>query len=65
MVAFMDTHRDEYGVGPTCAVLPIAPSTYYEAKVQQADPTQPINEFETPDDRDLQIRCTDQAGGPL
>ncbi len=30
MVAFVDEHRDEYGVEPICAVLPIAPSTYYE-----------------------------------
>lgn len=38
MVAFIDRHRDEYGVEPICAVLPIAPSTYYEAKARQADP---------------------------
>ena len=30
MVDFIDEHRDEYGVEPICAVLPIAPSTYYE-----------------------------------
>jgi transposase InsO family protein len=30
MVAFIDEHRDEYGVEPICKVLPIAPSTYYE-----------------------------------
>lgn len=29
MVSFIDMHRDEYGVEPICAVLPIAPSTYY------------------------------------
>ena len=29
MVAFIDQHRDTYGVEPTCAVLPIAPSTYF------------------------------------
>src|SRR5690606_30453663 len=39
MVAFIDRHRDEYGVEPICRVLPIAPSTYYEAKARQADPT--------------------------
>jgi len=37
MVAFIDAHRDEYGVEPICAQLPIAPSTYYEAKARQAD----------------------------
>lgn len=38
MVAFIDAHRDEYGVEPICAVLPIAPSTYYEAKARERDP---------------------------
>ena len=32
MVAFIDDNRDEFGVEPICAVLPIAPSTYYAAK---------------------------------
>lgn len=39
MVAFIDAHRDAYGVEPICAQLPIAPSTYYETKARQADPT--------------------------
>lgn len=39
MMAFIDQHRDEYGVEPICAVLPIAPSTYYEHKARLADPT--------------------------
>jgi len=39
MVAFIDAHRETYGVEPICAQLPIAPSTYYEVKVRQADPT--------------------------
>ncbi|MDB4916448.1 MAG: transposase orfB family [Gemmatimonadetes bacterium] len=38
MVAFIDAHRETYGVEPICAQLPIAPSTYYEAKARQADP---------------------------
>ena len=38
MVAFIDAHREMYGVEPICAVLPIAPSTYYEQKARQADP---------------------------
>ncbi len=37
-MAFVDDHRDEYGVEPICRVLPIAPSTYYEQKARQADP---------------------------
>ena len=30
MVAFIDAHREDFGVEPICALLPIAPSTYYE-----------------------------------
>jgi transposase InsO family protein len=39
MVAFIDQHRATYGVEPICAVLPIAPSTYFLRKAQQQDPT--------------------------
>jgi hypothetical protein len=28
MVAFIDAHREAYGVEPICAVVPIAPSVY-------------------------------------
>jgi transposase InsO family protein len=37
MVTFIDQHRDVYGVEPICAVLPIAPSTFYRRKAQQHD----------------------------
>ena len=39
MVTFIDQHRDTYGVEPICAVLPIAPSTYFLRKAQQQDAT--------------------------
>lgn len=39
MVAFIDAHREDYGVEPICAVLPIAPSTYYLHKQCAADPS--------------------------
>lgn len=39
MVAFIDEHRTVYGVEPICRVLPIAPSTYYEWKAREADPS--------------------------
>ncbi|MGH7710126.1 MAG: IS3 family transposase [Gemmatimonadaceae bacterium] len=43
MVAFIDDHRETYGVEPICRVVPIAPSTYYEQKARQADPArQPL-----------------------
>ena len=32
MVDFIDKNRDELGVEPICAMLPIAPSTYYAHK---------------------------------
>jgi putative transposase len=38
MVRFIDEHRDAYGVEPICAMLPIAPSTYYEHRARQAKP---------------------------
>jgi putative transposase len=38
MVAFIDAHRAAYGVEPICAVLPIAPSTYYEHCARARDP---------------------------
>lgn len=39
MTSFVDEHRSQYGVEPICAMLPIAPSTYYEHKARQADPS--------------------------
>ena len=39
MVGFIDNHRRVYGVESICAVLPIAPSTYFRHKAQEADPT--------------------------
>jgi putative transposase len=38
MKAFIDAHRDVYGVEPICRVLPIAPSTYYAHAARKADP---------------------------
>jgi putative transposase len=36
MGSFIDEHRGQYGVESICAMLPIAPSVYYEHKAQQA-----------------------------
>ena len=38
MIAFIDAHREVYGVEPICRVLPIAPSTYHERVAQRRDP---------------------------
>ncbi len=39
MKAFIDDHRDAYGVEPICRVLPIAPSTYRAHAACAADPS--------------------------
>jgi putative transposase len=36
MIAYVDAHKDRYGVEPICRVLPIAPSTYYAASRRPA-----------------------------
>jgi putative transposase len=38
MVGFIEEQRAEYGVEPICAVLPIAPATYYEHRARRHDP---------------------------
>jgi putative transposase len=38
MIAFIDDHRDVYGVEPICRVLPIAPSTYHAHAARRVDP---------------------------
>lgn len=38
MIRFIDDHKDRYGVEPICAVVPIAPSTYYHHKRLEAEP---------------------------
>jgi hypothetical protein len=38
IVSFIDEHRATYGVEPICAVLPIAPATYYAHKALQREP---------------------------
>lgn len=38
MVAFIDTERETYGVEPMCAVLPIAPATYFRHQAYQVHP---------------------------
>ena len=39
MVSFINDHRGQYGVESICAVLPIAPSTYFRHHAGQVDPT--------------------------
>ena len=37
-VAFVDQHREQYGVEPICRQIQIAPSSYYEHKARERDP---------------------------
>ena len=39
MIAFIDDHREAYGVEPICKALPIAPSTYHAHIAQRIDPS--------------------------
>jgi len=38
MVQFIDEHREAFGVEPICAVLSIAPATYYEHRRREREP---------------------------
>jgi transposase InsO family protein len=38
MVDFIEEHQEEYGVEPICAVLPIAPSTFYKHRARRRNP---------------------------
>ena len=38
MIAFIDDHREAYGVEPICRVLRVAPSAYHAHAVRRADP---------------------------
>jgi putative transposase len=52
MVDFITDHRAQYGVEPMCAVLPIAPSTYFRHRAAQTDPTRRSRRAE----RDAELR---------
>jgi len=32
MIAYIDANKDRFGIEPICRHLPIAPSTYYDAR---------------------------------
>jgi len=56
MIAFIDQHREALGVEPICAALPIAPSTYFLHKAQQADPRQRSARAQRDDELCVEIR---------
>ncbi len=51
-MSFVDKQRERYGVEPICRELPIAPSTYYEQKARERDPSRLPNRLR----RDGQLR---------
>ena len=56
MVRFIDDHRDVYGVESICAVVPIAPSTYFLHKARHADPTRRSARARRDDVHQIEIR---------
>lgn len=56
MVQFIDDHRDQYGIEPICAVLPIAPATYHRRHAQQRDPTRRCARAQRDDTRRIEIQ---------
>jgi hypothetical protein len=42
MVRYINDHREQFGVEPICAVLPIAPSTYFRG-IDRVDPNSPLH----------------------
>jgi transposase InsO family protein len=56
MIRFIDDYRATYGVEPICAVLPIAPSTYFRVRAQQHDPSTRCARAKRDDELRVQIR---------
>ena len=53
MVRYIDEHKARFGIEPICRQLQIAPSTYYEHKARQADPSR----LPARAQRDMQLRA--------
>ena len=56
MIAFIDDHRQAYGVEPICRVLPIAPSTYHAHAARRADPSRLPDRIRRDADLKVEIR---------
>ena len=56
MVQFIDDHRDQYGIEPICAVLPIAPATYHLHHARQLDPSRRCTRAKRDDERRVDIQ---------
>jgi transposase InsO family protein len=60
MVDFVEEHRDEYGVDPICAVLPIAPSTYHEHARRRREPARRPRRAKREDELRVHVRRVHQ-----
>jgi hypothetical protein len=58
MIAFIDDHREAYGVEPICKVLPIVPSTYRAHAAKRADPAKLSARAKQDAIRKIEIRRT-------
>jgi transposase InsO family protein len=56
MVRYITDHRERFGVEPICAVLPIAPSTYFRIRAQQQDERKRCARAKRDDDLRVLIR---------
>jgi putative transposase len=65
MVEFIEEHREVYGVEPICAMLPIAPSTYYQHARRHRDPALRPARAKRDDELRVQVRRAwkDSYGG--
>ncbi len=56
MVDFVEENRLAYGVEPICAMLPIAPATYYEHRARRLDPRKRSAREKSDEQLSFQIR---------
>ena len=56
MTRFVTEHRHAYGVEPICRVLQIAPSTYYNHAVREADPERNPNRWWRDQGLEVEVR---------
>ena len=63
MTAFIDDHRDVFGVGPICRVLPIAPSTYYAKAAIAREPERASARAKRDEEDSHAIKRTFDASG--
>lgn len=51
VMAFIDAHREDFGIEPICRELAVAPSSYHEHAARLADPGK----------RSARARCDDES----